>query len=249
MWFEQLTGFREISPEQVRQHLAVNGSVLTSLVNGKQFHFGKLEVPTLTELKHVAPPLENYADKISLSEVVGDVQVFHRDVINRGALFQAASQFNLLEMVGPGITPEQGVGIYENDHTQGPACAIACGAGTIYRNYFAEVNGSIGQTALNQIDCLDEIGKALNNETFHLWKMANGYALPTLEGLKHISDQLNQKTPEAFEELKGKLKIGIQWNTEVTISEHKHTVTQAYCSALQSPIQILNQISGRNSQN
>lgn len=62
MWFEQLTGFREISPEQVRQHLAVNGSVLTSLVNGKQFHFGKLEVPTLTELKHVAPPLENISE-------------------------------------------------------------------------------------------------------------------------------------------------------------------------------------------
>lgn len=232
MWFEQLTGFSEISPEQVRRHLTVNGSVLTSLVNGKQFHFGRLEVPILNELQQSVPPLEDYKDKIKLSEVVGDVQIFHRDPINQGALFQVASQFNLLEMVGPDITPERGVGIYEHDRTQGPACAIACGAGTIYRNYFAEVNGSIGQTAFNQIDCLEEIGKVMNNETLHLWKMSNGYALPTVEGLRLISDQLNQKSPEAYEALKGKLKIGIQWNTEVTISDHHQMVTQAYCSAL-----------------
>jgi len=60
----------------------------------------------------------------------------HCDIENTNALFQAASQFNLLEMIVPHISPEQGVDRYENDFTQGPACAIACGAGTIYRNYF-----------------------------------------------------------------------------------------------------------------
>jgi hypothetical protein len=30
-------------------------------------------------------------------------------------------------MVSPNITPEAGVGIYENDRTQGPACAVAAG--------------------------------------------------------------------------------------------------------------------------
>jgi len=72
-------------------------------------------------------------------------------------------QFNLLEMASPSVTPEQGVGIYEHDHTQGPACAIAAGAGTIYRNYFARVKGQIGQAASNQIDCLADIGAALGN--------------------------------------------------------------------------------------
>jgi hypothetical protein len=37
--------------------------------------------------------------------------------------------------------PEQGVGRYENDFTQGPACAVSAGAGTIYRNYWVPVNG------------------------------------------------------------------------------------------------------------
>ena len=72
-----------------------------------------------------------------ISEVVGDVRALHLDPQNGGALFQAASQFNLLEMTGPSLTPEQGVGIYENDQTQDPACAIACGGGAIFRNYFA----------------------------------------------------------------------------------------------------------------
>ena len=75
--------------------------------------------------------------------MVGNIQSFHQDPSNSGALFQAASQFNLLEMVGPQISPEKGIGIYELDYTQGPACAIACGAGTIYRNYFVPVNRKI----------------------------------------------------------------------------------------------------------
>ena len=48
---------------------------------------------------------------------------------NRGALFQVASQFNMLEMVGPRVTPEEGVTRYEHDRTQGPACAMAAGRG------------------------------------------------------------------------------------------------------------------------
>jgi hypothetical protein len=48
----------------------------------------------------------------------------HRLPENAGALFQVASQFNLLEMVSPSVTPEDGVTRYQDDHTQGPACAI-----------------------------------------------------------------------------------------------------------------------------
>ena len=32
--------------------------------------------------------------------------------------------------------PEDGVTIYSADPTQGPACALACAAGSVYRNYF-----------------------------------------------------------------------------------------------------------------
>ncbi len=103
------------------------------------------------------------AGTLGVSTVVGDVGQLHRDPANRHALFQVASQFNLLEMTGPDVTPEDGVTRYAYDRTQGPACAIAAGAATVYRNYFVPVGGQIGQTQDRQIDCLKDIGTALGN--------------------------------------------------------------------------------------
>ena len=37
MWFETLTGFHEQSPERVRNNISVNGEVMKSYVNGKEF--------------------------------------------------------------------------------------------------------------------------------------------------------------------------------------------------------------------
>ncbi|MGL5834217.1 MAG: hypothetical protein ACRC1Z_13425 [Waterburya sp.] len=138
----------------------------------------------------------------------------------------------LLEMVSPNRTPENGVGIYERDRTQGPACAIAAGAGTIYRNYFALVNGQIGQSATNQIDCLADLGKALGNSQNCLWKMKNGYALASHIGLVEISKRLQASTKKELDELRKLLRIGIQWNTQVTLKDCQHKVSQVYCSAL-----------------
>ena len=169
---------------------------------------------------------------LRVTEEVADIQELHAKRSSSGALFQVASQFNLLEMVSPSMTPEQGVGIYQNDFTQGPACAIAAGAGTIYRNYFAPNNGMIGQSEFNQIDCLAEVGRALGNRDRQLWEMRNGYALASAGGLQEISKRLQTSTPEHLDELRGQLKVGIQWGTQVTIKGCSHLVSQIYCSAL-----------------
>lgn len=231
-WFEQLTGFPEENPDQVRSNLVLDAEFLISKVNGMKFKSGRLEIPTLRELKLSCQSPENYSDNLIITEQIGDIKQIHKDPANRGAMFQAASQFNLLEMVNPDVSPESGVGIYEYDLTQGPACAIACGAGTIFRNYFVNVNGETGQSGDRQIDCLDEIGKAFNNERERLWKMKNGYALAGADGLKDISRHLSGLSMEQYESLKEKLRIGVQWNTEVTISLNRQSVSQAYCSAL-----------------
>ena len=83
-----------------------------------------------------------------------------------------------------------------------------------------------------QVDCLELIGKELGNEDFGLWEMTNGYALMNQKGLLNINAQISGLTPESREELKEKLKIGIQWNTQVTISSTSQVVSQVYCSAL-----------------
>ena len=62
--------------------------------------------------------------------------------------------------------------------------------------------------------------------------MSNGYALLNQDGLLNINSQLSKLNDNEREELKEVLKIGIQWHAEVTLSDSKHTVSQAYCSAL-----------------
>ena len=185
MWFETLTGFREQSPEQVRKNISVDGQLLKSHANGREFICGLLETPSLADLRDRVVRSEICAGQISFREEIADVQQLHIEESNAGALFQVASQFNLLEMVSPNVTPERGIDRYEHDRTQGPACAIAAGAGTIYRNYFVDVNGKTGQTFDNQIDCLTDIGAVLGNTDKHLWEMRNGYALAEKKGLIH----------------------------------------------------------------
>jgi len=201
-------------------------------VNEKVWICGELETPSLAELRERVRASGSTAGKLSVREVIADVQHLHVDESNTGALFQVASQFNLLEMVSENITPEQGVGIYEHDRTQGPACAIAAGAGTIYRNYFVFVDGQIGQSESNQIDCLADVGSALENSAGRLWKMQNGYALASQDGLIEISKRLRTSSESEIDRLREKLRIGIQWDTQVTLNQCKHLVTQTYCSAL-----------------
>jgi hypothetical protein len=234
LWFEKLTGFREESPEQVRASITLEGNKLKSLVNGKVLTWGELERPSLAELRERVLSVTGgqKGGQMSVREVVADVQELHSDKSNAGALFQVASQFNLLEMTGPDVTPEEGVGTYEYDHTQGPACAIAAGAGTIHRNYFAPVRGQTGQSSDNQIDCLADLGAALGNTDGRLWRMRNGYALPTESGLEEISQQILEANGGELDHLRELLRIGVQWETEVTLRNVGHTVTQAYCSAL-----------------
>lgn len=231
MWFEDLMGFVERSPEQVRANIRCDGERLVSLVNGRVVRCGRLTTPSLAELaialegtRHEAPAL--------VREVVGDVRALHRAPENAGALFQAASQFNLLEMTGPHVTPEEGVGIYEYDRTQGPACAVACGGGTIYRNYFAPVGSGgdvqIGQTAARQIDCLAELGAALGGPG--LGEMRNGYALASSAGLEAINARLAACSDFERVVLRGYLRVGVQHDVEVLGTDH--TVTQVYGSAM-----------------
>ena len=146
-----------------------------------------------------------------------------------------ASQFNLLEMVAPHVTPEQGVARYAHDPTQGPACAISAGAGTIYRNYLVPVGDGIGQTRDRQIDTLAGVGEELSDLTglpaSRLWQMRNGYALCTAEGLSAINRLLGSASEDVLDRLRGRLAIGLYRDVEVTDGSGRR-VSQAYCSAL-----------------
>lgn len=237
-WFENIIGFHEGTYKETRSKLKVQNGRLTSLVNGRSFHTGKLELIALSELRKRVKSESIPAGRIKVSVVKGDVRLMHQAPENNGALFQVASQFNLLEMISPDITPEHGVTRYQNDPTQGPACAIAAGAATIYRNYFAQIDGGEGQTEERQLNGLEDIGIALSRSTGlpigDLWEMRNGYALAKQTGLETITTHLKSISEEDIDRLREKLKIGLHSDVEVTEATGPNIplVSQSFCSAL-----------------
>ena len=235
-WFERLTGFAEGTYASTQDRLAVEGDELVSSVNGKRYGIGTLTLPTLAELRsRVTLPT---GGRTTVQRVDGNVADLHAAPEYEGALFQVASQFNVLEMTGPSVRPEDGVTGYAGDPTQGPACAVAAGAATIYRNYFAPVGDWIGQTRDRQIDTLAGVGEALSalldRPVGELWTMSNGYALCTSDGLEAIAALLADATEDERDALRARLAIGLHRDVEVTRvdGDVRPYVSQAFCSAL-----------------
>jgi hypothetical protein len=248
-WFERLVGFSEVSPNYVRENLVLDGELLRSRINDRELRWGRFDLPSLAELRErvrsLSPAAEvNSQKRLRLHQVVANVQDLHKDMANAGALFQAASQFNLLEMASPDRIPEEGVGIYQDDPTQGPSCAVAAGAGTIYRNYFVPIrklqkNGQVvieqaGQSAEHQVDALADLGAALGNDsTNRLWSMCNGYVMASSkEAVLEIQERLRLSSETERDSLRQLLRVGLQLSTQVTLNDCTHCVSQVYCSAL-----------------
>lgn len=225
VWFEALTGFREDEVSDVSAQFVVSGSTITSRANGRTMHHGRFEMASLADLRRHTPP---GTGRCTVREIVADAQSLHRAPENAGALFQVASQFNSLEMVSPSVTPEAGIDGYVSDPTQGPACAVACGAGTIYRNHLVPIGDAFGQTASRQIDGFAELAARLDIDS----GMRNGYALPSAAALESAGRVITASAATEREDLLGALHVGLQWNTEVTLAGAGHLVTQAYCSAM-----------------
>lgn len=237
-WFERLTGFKEGDYHWTRSQMTVRNQELRSSANGQTYQIGRFEMPALAELRNLSAAYPYPAGRSQISLVVGDVRRMHGLPDNENTLFQVASQFNALEMVGPHVSPEDGVTRYEHDRTQGPACAIAAGAATIYRNYFVPIGDQTGQTARRQLDGLNDLGLSLASRlglpVHELWSMQNGYAMATLSGLTKISAYIHSLSQQQVDELAGSIRFGIHSDIEVTDSPSKPRpiVSQIFCSAL-----------------
>ena len=231
-WFETLTGFPETSGDEVRSKLRLQETKLVSLANDRTWDAGYFTTPLLSQLRRSVSIPRTGVRKIRVAELVADVQSLHQDPANEFAVFQVASQFNCLEMAAPHLTPEDGVRIYQSDPTQGPACCICAGAGTIYRNYFVNLDDSVGQSANNQVNCMGYLAGHFENESKQYWQMQNGYCFPSKSGLREIEKQLGALTESELDQIRGTLMVGVQSNTEVTVGDSGHRVTQVFCSAL-----------------
>jgi hypothetical protein len=235
-WFERLTGFQE-QYESTRSLLELEGEFLRSKVNSKKYRAGRLGLPQLAEFRsRVADVPRN--GKLDFATIRGDARSLHRSREDHGALFQVASQFNLLEMVGPHVSPEDGVTGYQWDHTQGPACAISAGAATLYRNYFVPVAGELGQSSKRQLDTLADVGALLSTHTGipadGLWTMTNGYPIAGQSSVDTFGSWLRAAGERERDEVRSRLRVGVHRDVEVTDRPEVDgsVVSQVFCSAI-----------------
>jgi O-acetyl-ADP-ribose deacetylase (regulator of RNase III) len=234
----------------VQKHTLICSDATNAPQGFKEQYIGMFDRPTLAQLEQCINS-EEYKDAFKKLKgeglafkhiVTEDVALLHCDPDNEGAIFQVASQFNCLEMGSDAATPNLGVTIYSGDHTQGPACAMACPAALVYRNYFVEhtKNGQThkGQCA-HQIDNLEDINDMLGNMNETYWTMRNGYVIvDNHEKLGDISNQILKVVGR--KNIIQALRVGVHWSTSVVDNQKiatkkeplKHRVCQVYASAL-----------------
>lgn len=241
----------EATHAMLLQHLAtpridvVSGKTLQSFntKHGGTVQSGCFETPSVAELRAAVHEAVATLDKmptgrVTVRNIVGESNSMHFEPEYEGAVVQAASQFNCLEMASPHVTPERGITCYEHDRTQGPACATACGAGTAWRNYMHRMpDGAVGQTKDNQVNTLADI-EAYAQEQLTMpklpWRVKNGY-IEASEQMAEVNTRLfgDPTHVDAFHSM---LRIGVQWDTQVMSSAHTCgtpvTVTQTYNSAV-----------------
>src|SRR3954451_3895298 len=111
-WFTRITGFNESTYAATRAQLEVRGSALLSKANGRSYGIGEFELASLDDLRARAAGGTGAEGRARGQIVTGGVRKMHQVPEHAGALFQVASQFNCLEMIGPGVTPEDGVTRY-----------------------------------------------------------------------------------------------------------------------------------------
>jgi hypothetical protein len=234
MWFEALFGFPEADWETTRSRFVLDGTTLRSRVNGRSFEVGRFSTPSLGALRARGRAVgERGATRVE-HVAVGDALELHALPENRGALFQVASQHNCLEFVGPSVVPEDGVTRYASDPTQGPACALAAAAGTVYRTYFAPVGGGEGQRRDRQIDTLQDLAAALGPPG-RFFEVHNGYTRSDPARLRALDAAL---AAQDREELRGRVRIGWQRGVGVDFARRwvqpatPTTVSQAFCAAV-----------------
>ena len=97
------------------------------------------------------------------------------------------------------------------------------------RNYFVPVAGQNGQTWDRQIDCLQDLGTELGNESHDLWTMRNGYALCTERGLATIAQRLGALDAHGIDALRDVIRIVTHSGVQVTDVQDAQLVSQAFC--------------------
>lgn len=236
-WFTELFGFaeRDYASTQALLALQPDGQLRVGTQAPRYFSPGVLQQPSLATLREQVAALPKQPGvNPRWRAVVADAAQLHQQPEAHGALVQVASQFNLLEMPSPDVTPEAGITAYAYDNTQGPACAMACAAGTLVRNYLVALPAGLGQTAQRQINTLQDVLTTLEKLGLTGFEMRNGYLMAPTATMQATAQKLRALDAVQWDQLRQQLHIGVQHHSQVTAAGAPvgQKLTQAYSAAL-----------------
>ena len=203
-WFSSLFEFSEANYETTKSNFILESQNQILTLRGrnsrKSYLVGNFRTPSLAELREQVKKreadnsIQRAERSLTIEFAYGDVSILHAEDSYSHATFQAASQFNCLEFISPTVTPEHGITGYEYDKTQGPACSIACGAGTAYRNYFHKWKREDGveqegQTKEHMINNLRDLEKLLSPklDTCKYFEVRGGYTFSSEQDLAELN--------------------------------------------------------------
>ena len=245
MGLKRLLGFTDNGMDytEAKARLVYKDGMIRSLENGLSYGVGEFEYLSLNELRHRVAHISSEQVGLDSMEkstvrhnrpIRENVQDYITNPDYNHALFQVASQFNLLEMASPSTTPEDGVGIYWYDPTQGPKCAQSTIGATLFRNYFIEHEGHDGQSKNRQLNGLQTILEQIGINEGPAYRYENGYVRLSKDHLLKCSRHIIGMTTKQREDLMGELFVGIHWGCQVNGSDgplDQH-VSMIFCSGL-----------------
>jgi len=163
-----------------------------------------------------------------------DVSVLQCAKENKDCMFQAASNFNGVECISEGATPDTPffTTYYFHDRTQGPAASISAGSAALARVHAAFYDKDTdpqtwGQTASRQIEMLGDVSEYYN--------VINGYVCNT------SSTKLLPTNPEEVQAIEEKVKVLLHAGIDAMYGRYDYStidkcdpqsICQTYCAAL-----------------
>ena len=229
-WFHDALGFEEknyINTKLELKRLYEEGEL--KQING--IDVGKFKLVNIITLLEVLPNRMNDGI-VQIENIIGDIKLIHSNAyLSDGSTIQVASQLNCLEMIEPGISPEDGITRYINDKTQGPLCVMTTPAGIAYRNYLYKD----GQSKLNQIDMSSDLLKYLKTKNSSInWIIKNGYLIINNQNVLKMINSVLTSSEQIKNEARNTILIGMHTNLGVYMNNklYDHKVNHVLCSGL-----------------
>ena len=230
-WFKNIFGYDE-KDVRTYMHMTTNNNIIIFSIGGKKLQAGEFVLEKYNSLVYGISQSQSQAQNLTFKIIPNSVtELIWKDT--EKSVFQVASQFNCLEMKDQYTTPEQGITMYHSDNTQGPKCAIMCGAGTYYRNYLY----NRGQTKDKQINTIEESitsigfrssGNVLIKDNNTQFKYENGYLLGDIKSHEEVGNILKKDTN--LKNFRSNFNIGVHYDTQVW--DTNRVVHQIFASAL-----------------